>query len=501
MKKLFPLLFLNIIISVFWTGHISAQSKIHYFKSKIYPETSLRSIEIVGDKLYLFFTSQVIDSVLNYPRTVSTQLVVNKDFEILKRNILKLDTQNIYIVETAMSEDSSYFILFGIANNIGWGYDSIKYISSFCSAKMDLQLHLQNLDLKLSEDSLSIGQCNIHYSKRDMGFVGTCLQNYIGKKHIKPIIFNITYLIDSNGNFTRIKPLKSIDKTNYFWISDILPNRDTNGYIGFSTYFFYYDDSLNIYKVDTPKDNTLGMGAIQGRVIELRNGQFIGGGSGGGSNLNFIKLTTDYQLIKKNKVYLDNQYYPYWMGDGRCIDKYYDNLIYSSQMLHSYQDGIAVTMIDSNLEVQWTKYYVPQGRKRASYSLFDVKCDRDSSCYIGGLKYYGPTRDTVAIAFIMHIGPDGRFITSTSRPVLPDPNLDITLFPNPSKGDMTIRYEGKKRRINLDLLNMNGIQVKHLYIHHGENNYSFYDLFPGTYFYTIRGEGGEIIGTGKWVKR
>ena len=87
------------------------------------------------------------------------------------------------------------------------------------------------------------------------------------------------------------------------------------------------------------------------------------------------------------------------------------------------------------------------------------------------------------------------YITSVPKPVAIKP---ITCFPNPVRDELTFRTDGKIAFDSIQIIDMNGKQVK-IILHPKENRIDVHDLLPGTYL--IRGITHGWINEGKFIKK
>ncbi|MEM1320229.1 MAG: T9SS type A sorting domain-containing protein [Bacteroidota bacterium] len=93
----------------------------------------------------------------------------------------------------------------------------------------------------------------------------------------------------------------------------------------------------------------------------------------------------------------------------------------------------------------------------------------------------------------------GENFISVSTQQLFMPDLQVNLFPNPTNTQATFQLEGRDfRQLHLSLFDATGRQVRDEW--HNSNTFSVDSrgLSPGTYFYTIEGD-GQLIGNGKLV--
>ena len=78
-------------------------------------------------------------------------------------------------------------------------------------------------------------------------------------------------------------------------------------------------------------------------------------------------------------------------------------------------------------------------------------------------------------------------------------NGNITVFPNPSKGNVIFRVKEKRKELFFELFNALGEKIRDEHFS-GIEEFEMQrkDLSPGIYFYTVRNEHG-MIGSGKLV--
>ena len=87
------------------------------------------------------------------------------------------------------------------------------------------------------------------------------------------------------------------------------------------------------------------------------------------------------------------------------------------------------------------------------------------------------------------------YITSVPKTVAIKP---ILCFPNPVRDELTFRSVGKIAFDSIQIIDMNGKQVK-IILHPKENRIDVHDLLPGTYL--IRGITHDWINEGKFIKK
>ncbi len=489
-KKIFFVVFCVIQI-----GQLSAQSVLHTFTTDQSKFEHLEFIEeINSNQLVLFSIAQKWDSIHDdYPINFLVQRIVDRDMHVIKEHHIYNDSLNLALTTVEFSKDSSEFIMVGNAYSKGarWN-DSIPYRTYLCAMKLDLDFNMKAFNLYNLQDTSLGGRFTLRRVKNSM-YIGVCY--YLDQLSTRKFTYDVIYLLNDDAQFVKVRDYQEKSEKHRL-ISDIIENKNGEGYVGFGDFVYYYDNDLNILYMDSTQ-KMMELYFSQGHVKLLKDGSIIGGGSAGGDHISFCKLSPEYKLQKQVAVKLERRFIPYFMSDGRCVDSYDDNLIYSAQMLYWGNSGISVTLMDSSLSAKWIKYYVPQGTERGSHIIWDVKAVKDGSCYIGGNVYRGDNGP----AFIMHINRDGDFLpVATVHPEEDEAEIDLTLFPNPSYGDMHVRYSGRPSKVRLVLSDMHGKRVAVRTILRGDNHFRFPGLVGGSYVYTLYSRGGEVIAVGQWLK-
>jgi len=488
-KKIFFVVFCVIQI-----GQLSAQSVLHEFTSDEYKFEIIQSIQVIDDDHFALFSSaQKWDSIHEYPISFLVQRIVDRDMHVIKEHHIYNDSLNLNLSAVEWSKDSMNFVLVGHSRVFGAGWnDSIPYRNYLCAMKLDMDFNMTDFHLYHLQDTSAAGRFTLRRVKDSM-YIGVCY--YVDQLSTRLFAYDVIYLIDDNAQFVKVQDYQEKSEEHRI-ICDIIENRNGEGYVGFGDFVYYYDDELNISYMDTTQE-MLELYFTQGHVKLLEDGSIIGGGSAGGDHISFCKLSPEYKLQKQVAVKLERRFIPYFMSDGRCLGKYYDNAVFSAQLLYWGRKGLSVTLVDSNLVTKWIKYYIPQGKERGKIAVWDVKAVKDGSCYIGGSVYRGD----IGSAFIMHINRDGDFLpVATVHPEGDESEIDLTLFPNPSHGDLHVRYSGRPSKVKLVLSDIHGKQVAARTILRGDNHFRFHGLVAGSYVYTLYSRGGDVIAVGQWVK-
>jgi len=488
-KKIFFVVFCAIQI-----GQLSAQSVLHTFSTN---QTKFEYLEFIEElnpsELALFSIASKWDSIHEYPVSSLVQRIVDRDMNVIEERHITNDSLNLEVRAVEWSRDSMGFILVGNAYLEGaFWVDTIPYRTYLFAMKLDLDFNMKEFNLYNLQDTSLGGRFTLRRVKDSM-YIGACY--YFEPLSTRKFTYDVIYLLDDDAQFVKVRDYQEKSEKHRL-ISDIIENKNGEGYVGFGDFVYYYDNDLNILYMDSTQE-MMELYFSQGHVKLLEDGSIIGGGSAGGDHISFYKLSPEYKLQKQVAVKLERRFIPYFMSDGRCVDSYDDNLIYSAQILKWGSKGLSVTLVDSNLVTKWIKYYVPRGDQRGLFTLSNVKAVKDGSCYIGG----NLARRDLGPAFIMHINRDGDFLpVATVHPEGDESEIDLTLFPNPSHGDMHVRYSGRPSKVKLVLSDMHGKQVAVRTIFRGDNHFRFPGLVGGSYVYTLYSRGGEVIAVGQWMK-
>ncbi len=483
-----------VILLMGWIGQLNAQSILYTYNTTGIHNERVQTIEEWDDShLVVFSTVSIPDTTNGLPINGIAQRIMDRNYNLVRETIIFNDSLDLNLTDAKWGMDSSYFILVGhadIRSLEDWN-NARPYPGYFCAMRINRDFELEKLTLVHKLDSMAAGRFALR-AVMDSLFIGACY--YYPKRELHYFTRDYIYLINPQAQFKILKEYRQ-KSSKYRLISDIIRNQNGKGYVGFGAFVHYYDDSLNLQYLDTSQKMTE-LYFHQGHVFPLSSGSVIAGGSAGGDHVSFYKFDSNNRLIAQKSIHLKIPYQ--FMGDARCIDSYNERVYYSAQILYWGEKGISVISLDSSLQIRWIKYFIPVGDEVGTFLVSDVKAVKDGTCYIGGSIYRAVPNKT---AFLMHINSEGEFETVATRNPGKRESVDITIYPNPSSGDMMVRYEGGQKPLKLVLSDINTHHIVTKVIYKGENCWQFPNLASGIYVYTLYSSEGKIIDTGRWAKR
>jgi len=164
-----------------------------------------------------------------------------------------------------------------------------------------------------------------------------------------------------------------------------------------------------------------------------------------------------------------------------------------------YSHYYTLSRVNSELEPYWIKYF--SENDTLGHFLWSMKATLDGGCIIAGDKGISKVG---SYKLPHHPGSWMKKYDKSGNSVsiedFEKDKWEITVYPNPSKGDFIIEIEGNTSKTNLKFFDIQGRVLKVFNaLLSGTNNLQMNELLSGMYIWKLE-KNGRIIGNGKWVK-
>jgi hypothetical protein len=181
-------------------------------------------------------------------------------------------------------------------------------------------------------------------------------------------------------------------------------------------------------------------------------------------------------------------------GSNESTATYSDNTIYFTgtqgvitNPFPAYDNHIAIHKMDTTLNVAWS--YLIGGD--AYYMTRSINTTSDGGCIIAATRYDEALQNQENDVYLIAMGPDG---LDTSIDDEPSDN-EVVIYPNP--GNNVLNLDIREKHFVVQLYNNTGQLVL---TKENQRRINTSALRSGIYFYRIIKD-GEILSSGKWVKR
>ncbi len=346
----------------------------------------------------------------------------------------------------------------------------------------------ENLDI-LNEERIYVGKKGVyHIQGQWTGNDEITMTGSVGALLNQEPYFNIFFQVDAQGRFINKTTYEVEDPNEHVY--DIAKNINNNGYIsGGGKYFWYLDDSLNVV---SQIEKSMGQSwANQFTLKQWTDNSYLFAGSKNffGNPLKGLIIHQIDDSLSSIKYYEKGDNYV--LGFGRkCLDwKNKDNTYFAA--FEYWDGGILLFNFDRNLNLNWQQEY--RLDDNLNYIGQKMIATEDNGCLlVGNISKY-PIYSYAS--FIIKIKNDH---VGTSQ--LPDGiSQIITLYPNPSIGDLQIDIQGEDN-VDMTIYDMQGNKLKYINgLREGHNSFDNMDLPAGIYNVQLL-KGSKQISTQRWVK-
>ena len=324
------------------------------------------------------------------------------------------------------------------------------------------------------------------------------------------------YKLTQDGDTIKSKFFKDTN-TKHRMAEDILEKKDSSGYLIFAR---GYNDLTNTWSQVINLDTNLNVIAIEGITGYFGYFEFNNSAKWLTDTSYLLTGTRNYGdeqdieilLMDKNNNAISYNYfgehgtpdYPAWIKSLDFVkpDSIYFvgfSDVYENLGLPSYYNYIIINNLDSNLNLNWQKYYGGD----AYYEVESILATSDGGCLVLSWRYDYETQNNERDIHILKIGggtADTATVDTTS--ITGDVHCkfkDIILYPNPGYNQVYVRT-ALKGDIFLKMYDITGNLIINKKIKTGITQISVSTLPEGIYFYRFTNN-KKIIETGKWIKQ
>ena len=150
--------------------------------------------------------------------------------------------------------------------------------------------------------------------------------------------------------------------------------------------------------------------------------------------------------------------------------------------------------LDSNLEVQWQKFYGGD----AYYMLWAMIATQDGGCLMAGTRYDYLTQTNERDIYIVKVNSDG--LVTGIGDEHPLTTHDAIVYPNPGSSYLKIQSGPQINGAAFEMFDMTGKEVAREILNGRLMEINTGPLPTGTYTYRISWQ-NRLVGSGKWVKK
>ncbi len=298
--------------------------------------------------------------------------------------------------------------------------------------------------------------------------------------------------------------VKSIE---YLQWADIVPRRDSSGYLVTGIGLQYLDDTFSRTKFNPFWRETLGDG-LAGVDVEYINDTtlFIASTYDCLVSKEFVKkgdrgifvgvMDKDLNLIHHDTLLMNDGDETAWYLFplrlklvARSTDSTF--IVAGRRHPHKYNySGIYCAKYNAKAERIWYGNYYPSMTNQ--FYIYSILATKDGGCLMSG----GMTDLGFPHFYIIKIGADGLL---TSEITIPVDMAPIKLYPNPTSDIITFDMKGDYRILDFELVDLAGHIVLRQKVT-GHEEISTSHLPKGVYGYRLLGDKGEVLYSGKMVK-
>lgn len=166
------------------------------------------------------------------------------------------------------------------------------------------------------------------------------------------------------------------------------------------------------------------------------------------------------------------------VGGGRSIDSWF-----------------FLNKLDSNLEVQWQKFYGGD----ANYMLWNLIATQDGGCLMAGTRYDYITQTNLRDIIIIKVDSSG-LVTGIGEEPVGITAHDAVVYPNPGDDNLKVRSGPQITGAVFEMHDMSGKPVAVAVLTGSITEINTRGLPSGTYTYRIVYNNRKVE-SGKWMKR
>jgi hypothetical protein len=161
---------------------------------------------------------------------------------------------------------------------------------------------------------------------------------------------------------------------------------------------------------------------------------------------------------------------------------------YYSQM----PSWIILNKLDENLSLKWQKFYGGD----ACYNLWAMIASQDGGCIMAGTRYDYLTQNQERDVYILKVNEDGLITWAHNVPMV---KKEIIVYPNPGRDKLMVK--SSTDNLIFELYNSSGKKLITHELQQPESEINTTLLKPGIFVYKIKNKKGQIVETGKWIKK
>ena len=292
----------------------------------------------------------------------------------------------------------------------------------------------------------------------------------------------------------------------YHW-NNILPRRDSIGYLVSGLGIKYTDDTLKTIKINPFWQKTLGAGFAGVNIKYINDTTFF--------LATTFECLTSRELVKKGdlgvfvgvmdhqfnllyhdtlSMYRDSTAWGLFSPRLKILAQSSDSTFIVGGMTHPHHSSfnrIYCAKYNEKAERIWGGIlYTPEEEQ---FHFFSILGTQDGGAMLTGARR---TPDAVVQLYIIKIGPDGLITSETSIPINFSP---IKVYPNPTSDYITFDLAPSSKELEFKLIDLQGHIVLRQKVTEQEE-ISTSHLPKGIYAYQLLDEKGRILYAGKMVK-
>jgi len=427
--------------------------------------------------------------------------------------IIKLDSEGNILFEETISNDSISFILFNIhfVNDeyilLGETFDKTPAFANchFWYLRLNQDLTVIDEKFNLIPKGKWISYMNsIIDSDSNLAITGyTSFFDTLSNVYNSDLYFYKTNIDGDSINSNFFNTSNIIDMS-----FDIVEKSDDDGYdayvSGFTNMFGSHGQILELNN----NLDSIGIDSIPLRIYdyysptELNDTTIILCGkrlsSIYGRDLNIATINPDANFI--NFAHLGKVDTVDWPAFSNGISKFENNLFVagtsnlevSNPFFSTLPSWFYLIKLNSSLDIEWQKWYGGD----TYYNLYSIYATQDGGCVMAGTRYDYLSQYYERDIYIVKVDSEG-LITWTQE--IPIKQESVLIYPNP--GHNKLKIKSSTDDLIFELFNSNGMNLitKELIQFETVINTSF--LKPGIFVYNLKNKEGQIVETGKWIKK
>jgi hypothetical protein len=289
---------------------------------------------------------------------------------------------------------------------------------------------------------------------------------------------------------------------------DIIEKSDDDGYNAYVTSFTtIFGSQGQILELNNNLDS-IGIDSIPLRIYdyysptELNDTTIILCGkrlsSSYGRDLNIATINSDANLI--NFAHFGKADTVDWPAFSNGISKFVNNIFVagtsnlevSNPFFNTLPSWFYLINLNSSLNIEWQKWYGGD----AYYNLYSICATQDGGCVMAGTRYDYLNQYYERDIYIIKVNSEG-LITWTQE--IPINQEHVKIYPNP--GHDKIMVKSATDNLIFEIYNSSGKKLITHELRQPESEINTSVLKPGVFVYKIKNKKGQIVETGKWIKK